>query len=241
MDNATYEAISAAQNGDRAAIENLTKENMPLIRSVVMRFRDRGTEEEDLIQLGAIGFIKAIRGFDLTRGLALSTYAVPLIMGEVRRHLRDSGMIKVSRSVRELAIRASAAFSALSEERGNDVPLSAVAEVLGVTAEEIAAALEAVQIPDSLHRPIGDGDGLLMDVLAHTDDMAERATDRLSLLSLLHTGDETEKNVILCRYFHDKTQNETARLLGLSQVQVSRAEKRAILRLRQLLVPQENR
>ncbi len=237
MDNGTYEAIRAAQNGDEAALETLTKENAPLIRSVASRFRGRGTEDEDLFQLGAIGFIKAVRAFDLSRGLALSTYAVPMIMGEVRRHLRDSGMIKVSRSTRELAAKAAASARTLSEQAGGDVPLSAVADALGVPIEEIAAAMEAVQIPDSLQRPLGDGDGQLADVLAAGEDMAEKATDRVTILRLLDTGNETEKNVILCRYFQDKTQSETAKLLGLSQVQVSRAEKRAIARLRLLMHP----
>ncbi len=237
MDNATYEAIRAAQNGDEAALAVLTKENAPLIRSVANRFRGRGTEDEDLFQLGAIGFIKAVRAFDTSRGLALSTYAVPMIMGEVRRHLRDSGMIRVSRSTKELAAKAAAAARTLTEKSGQDVPLSAISEYMGVPAEEIAAALEAVQVPDSLQRPICDGDGLLEDVLATKEDIAETTADRVTLLRLLDTGNETEKNVILCRYFRDKTQTETAKLLGLTQVQVSRAEKRAIARLRLHMMP----
>lgn len=237
MDNGTYEAIRAAQSGDEAALETLTKENAPLIRSVASRFRGRGTEDEDLFQLGAIGFIKAVRAFDLSRGLALSTYAVPMIMGEVRRHLRDSGMIKVSRSVRELAAKAATTARLLSEKAGSDVPLSAVSAALGIPIEEIAAAMEAVQTPDSLQRPLSGGEGQLADVLAAGEDIAEKAADRVTLLRLLDTGNETEKNVILCRYFRDKTQGETAKLLGLSQVQVSRAEKRAIARLRQLMQP----
>ena len=237
MDKATYEAISAAQKGDEAALEQLTKENQKLIMSIAMRFRGRGTDEEDLFQLGAIGFIKAVRAFDLSRGLALSTYAVPMIMGEIRRHLRDSGIIKVSRQMRELAAKASMTYHALTTERGEEVPLSAVSVALGVPEEEIAASLEAVQMPDSLHRPIGDGDGMLMDILDAGEDMTEKLSDRITLLRLLEAGDETEKNVILCRYFKDKTQVETAKILGLTQVQVSRAEKRAIKRLRLLMIP----
>lgn len=237
MDKATYEAISAAQHGDEAALEQLTKENQKLILSIAARFRGRGAEDEDLFQLGAIGFIKAVRAFDLSRGLALSTYAVPMIMGEIRRHLRDNGMIKISRSMRELAAKASATYRTLSEASGEDVPLSAVSSALGIPEEEIAAALEAVRTPDSLHRPIGDGDGMLMDVLAQGEDIAEKLSDRIALLRLLETGDKTEKDVIICRYFGDKTQTETARVLGLTQVQVSRAEKRAITRLRLHLVP----
>ncbi len=237
MDNATYAAIRAAQRGDEAALEKLTKENAPLIRSITNRFRGRGTEDEDLFQLGAIGFIKAVRAFDTERGLALSTYAVPMIMGEVRRYLRDSGMIRVSRSMKELAGRAAAAARTISEKTGQEVPLSAVAEYLGVSPEEVAAALEAVQTPDSLQRPIADGEGQLSDVLEGGEDIAEKTAERVTLMRLLDTGDTTEKNVILCRYFRDKTQTETARLLGLSQVQVSRMEKRAITRLRKLLNP----
>lgn len=237
MDNGTYAAIRAAQSGDAAALETLTKENAPLIRSIAGRFRGRGTEEEDLFQLGAIGFIKAVRGFDTERGLALSTYAVPMIMGEIRRHLRDSGMIRVSRSMKELAVRAAQTAHTLSMQTGQEVPLSAVAAELGVSPEEVAAAMEAVQTPDSLQRPIGDGEGQLSDILEGNEDIAERAADRVTIERLLNTGSEQEKNVILCRYFRDKTQSETAQLLGLSQVQVSRIEKRAIARLRCLMEP----
>lgn len=238
MDNATYAAIRAAQCGDAAALEKLTKENTPLIRSIIGRFRGRGTEEEDLFQLGAIGFIKAVRAFDTERGLALSTYAVPMIMGEVRRHLRDSGMIRVSRSVKELAGKAAQTARMLAEETGQEAQLSAVAARLGVEPEEVAAALEAVQTPDSLQRPLAGGEGQLSDILEGSEDIAEKAADRVTLLRLLDTGNPVEKNVILCRYFRDKTQSETAKLLGLSQVQVSRIEKRAIARLRTLLESQ---
>lgn len=235
MDNGTYASIRAAQEGDTAALEKLTKENTPLIRSVISRFRGRGTEEEDLFQIGAIGFIKAIRAFDTERGLALSTYAVPMIMGEVRRHLRDSGMIRVSRSVKELATRAAAAARMITEETGQEAPLSKVAEYVNVSPEELAAAMEAVQVPDSLQRPIADGEGQLSDILEGSEDIAEKTAERVTLLRLLDTGNVTEKNVIVYRYFRDKTQSETARILGLSQVQVSRMEKRAITRLRNLM------
>lgn len=237
MNEATYEAIRAAQNGNETALEMLTKENAPLIRSIAMRFHGRGAEDEDLFQIGAIGFIKAVRAFDLERGLALSTYAVPMIMGEVRRHLRDNGLIKVSRSMRELAAKAASAAHTLSEKTDGEIPLSAISDYLGIPVEEIAAALEAVQTPDSLQRPIGDGDGLLMDALTGTEDIAEKAADRVTIQRLLDTGNAVEKNVIICRYFKDKTQSETAKLLGLTQVQVSRAEKKAIARLRQFMTP----
>lgn len=237
MDSATYNAICAAKSGDAAALEALTKENTPLIHSVVRRFRGRGTEDEDLFQIGAIGFIKAVRAFDTERGLALSTYAVPMIMGEVRRHLRDNTMIKVSRSTKELAGKAASAAHLIAEKTGNEATLSSIAAFLHVPKEEIAAALEAVQTPDSLERPICEGDGFLMDVIASEEDVAEKATNRAVLRHLLDTGNPMEKQVILCRYFEDKTQSETAAALGLSQVQVSRAEKRAIGRLRALLYP----
>ena len=235
MNDATYAAIRAAQAGDAAALETLTKENTPLIRSITNRFRGRGTEEEDLFQLGAIGFIKAIRGFDTTRGLALSTYAVPLIMGEVRRHLRDNGILKVSRSMRELAASAATASQALTAKNGEAPSLSAVSEALGVEAETLAAALTAVQPPDSLSRPLADGEGSLADLLVGSEDIAETAADRLTLLQLLESGNNLERRVIFYRYYKDKTQTETAKLLGVSQVQVSRAEKKALTRLRTLL------
>ncbi len=239
MDSGTYEAIRAAQSGDGAALEALTKDNTPLIRSITARFRGRGTDDEDLFQLGAIGFIKAVRAFDLERGLALSTYAVPMIMGEVRRHLRDSSMLHISRSTKELAARAAAATRTLAEGSGQEVPLSAIAAYLGVPPEEVAAAMEAMQEPDSLQRPIGDGEGLLQDVLCGGEDMTEKSADRMTLLHILEKGDEIEKKVILYRYYKDKTQSETALLLGMTQVQVSRTEKKAIRRLRLLLAEKE--
>ena len=235
MDSNTYAAIKAAQSGDKVALERLTKDNTPLIWSIISRFRGRGTEDEDLFQLGAIGFIKAVRGFDTERGLELSTYAVPMIMGEVRRHLRDGGMIRVSRSIKELAYRVQAAARTLAEEAGQEVPLSKIADHLGVTTEEVAMAIGAVQEPDSLQRPIGAGEGILSDIIEGSEDIAEKTAERVTLMRLLDTGNPIEKDVILCRYFRDKTQSETARLLGLSQVQVSRMEKRAIARLRNLM------
>lgn len=237
MHSGTYDLIRAAQCGDAAALETLTRENAPLIRSIAFRFRGRGTEDEDLFQLGAIGFIKAVRGFDTERGLALSTYAVPMIMGEVRRYLRDSGTVKVSRSMRELAQKAAAASQTLSSMAGEEVPLSAVAKYLGCETELLAQALCAVQTPDSLDRPLSDGKGQLADILPEGEDLAEKSADRITLLSLLKSGNETERNVIFYRYYKDKTQSETARILGLTQVQVSRAEKKAITRLRTLLRP----
>ncbi len=235
MNDATYAAIRAAKAGDAAALETLTKENAPLIRSITSRFRGRGTEDEDLFQLGAIGFIKAVRGFDTTRGLALSTYAVPLIMGEVRRHLRDNGILKVSRSMRELAASAASVTHTLTGKTGEVPSISMVAEALGVEAETLAAALTAVQPPDSLSRPLADGEGSLGDLLVGSEDIAETAADRLTLLQLLESGGELERRVIFYRYYKDKTQTETAKLLGISQVQVSRAEKKALTRLRTLL------
>lgn len=232
MDNSTYTWIAKAQAGDEAALEYLTKTNTPLIRSVAMRFLGRGMEADDLFQVGAIGFIKAVRAFDLTRGLELSTYAVPMIMGEVRRQLRDHGLIKVSRGLKETAARAAVAMQTLSEASNGEVSLSALAAHLAIAPEELATALAATKTPDSLDRPIGDGEGLLLDKIPLKEDMAEKATDRVTLCQLLRTGNETERKVILYRYFKDKTQAETAQLLGLSQVQVSRAEKKAVSRLR---------
>lgn len=232
MDKNTYQLIEKAQAGDNAALDTLVFSNAALIRSVSMRFIGRGIENEDLYQIASIGFVKAIRAFDLTRGLALSTYAVPMMMGEIRRNLRDDGIIKVSRSLREIAQRAGIALSALREKTGGDVSISVLAEHMGVPVEELAAAFEATRPPDSLHRPLGDGEGLLMDTIPLSEDVAEKAVDRVTLTALLNTGDSIEKKVLLFRYFRDKTQSETARALGLSQVQVSRIEKKAIARLK---------
>ena len=235
MDKHTYTLIQNAQNGDRDALEVLTRENTPLIHSVTARFSGRGAEAEDLFQIGAIGFIKAVRGFVLERGLALSTYAVPMIMGEVRRHLRDNGIIKVSRSVRETAQRAAAAMQVLTAKTGGEVSIGALSDYMGVPREELAAAFSATRAPDSLHRPLGEGENLLMDVVPSDEDIAEKAADHVALAFFLETGDVMERKVLLFRYWRDKTQMETARALGLSQVQVSRIEKRALARLRRML------
>lgn len=232
MDKNTYALIEKAQRGDKDALDTLTRENAGLIRSISIRFSGRGIEREDLYQIGAIGFIKAIRAFDLERNLALSTYAVPMIMGEIRRTLRDNGIIKVSRYLRETAQKAGVLRTMLCEKNGGEVSISVLSNHMGVPAEELAAAFEATRTPDSLQRPLGEGEGLLMDTIPLSEDIAEKAIDRVALTTLLQSGDSMERKVILLRYFQDKTQSETARALGISQVQVSRIEKKAIARLR---------
>ncbi len=223
------ELITKAQAGDAAAMERLLNDNRGLILSAVSRFRDRG-ESEDLFQLGAIGLMKAVKRFDLSYGVEFSTYAVPMIVGEMKRFLRDDGIIKVSRSFKELAHRA---FSVM--DRAGEMTVGELAERLGVTPAQVTEALEAVRRPDSIDRNISDGDGkpvLLMDTIPGEDGEEELLT-RISLRQVINELPGRDRVIIVLRYFRGKTQSEVAKVLGLSQVQVSRLEKRILAGMRE--------
>ena len=215
------ELISRAQSGDSQAMGRIVSENRGLIRAAVNRFRGRG-ESDDLFQLGAIGLMKAVKRFDMSYGVELSTYAVPMIIGEIKRFLRDDGIIKVSRSYRELARRA---HTLMDREAG--LSHTQLAERLNVSPEELAEALEAVQTPDSIDRSILGSDGrpvALMDTIPcedREDDLLTKIGLRQAIMDLA----PRERVIILMRYFRGKTQTEVARALGLSQVQISRLEK----------------
>ena len=220
--------IALAQQGDRAALDRLTRSNLPLVHSIVRRFAGRG-EAEDLFQLGCIGLIKAIRDFDLTRPVELSTYAVPKIAGEMRRFLRDDGPIKVSRTIKEHAAAVQRAKQALCAKTGESPHLSQLCQATGLTLEEV---LEALQAPSEC-QSLEDGAPLLELLPGESPEaaLAERLDVRQAVASL----EPLQRQVILLRYLRDLTQQNTARILGVTQVQVSRLEKRAIARLRETL------
>lgn len=229
----TLALLEAAQSGDEEAGERVLRENTGLIWSVVRRYNGRGVETEDLYQLGCIGFLKAVKGFDFAYGTQFSTYAVPKIAGEIRRFLRDDGAVKVSRTLRERAQSICGAREKLRAQYGCEPTLSALAEETGLSAEEIAEAELASAPPDSLQQELGDG--LTLETLLGSDSPEEGLVERMTLRAAVDDLPERERATILLRFFKALTQEQTARVLGVSQVQVSRLERRALQRLRAAL------
>lgn len=229
------ELIRRAQAGDQAAAEQLVNENTGLIWSVARRFLGRGTESEDLYQLGCLGFLKAVEGFDLDYGTQFSTYAVPKIAGEIRRFLRDDGAIKVSRSLKERSAAVRLMRSRLASALGREPTIGELAEQLGLTAEEIALAENATQEVESIHRACGEEGFTLESILTDTES-EERMLEKIALRQAISELPEREKSVIALRFFHGLTQDRVAKVLGVSQVQVSRIEKKAIGMLREKIV-----
>lgn len=227
------ELLSAAQAGDRAAEERLIVENSRLIWSVVRRYTGRGAEQEDLYQLGCIGFLKAIHGFDPDFGTQFSTYAVPKIAGEMRRFLRDDGTVKVSRTLRERSARVAQARTELSAALGREPVLSELAEYLTLEPEDIAMAETATASVTSLSAETGDG--LTLESVLGDEGMEDALVEQLDLRVAIARLPERERTVIDLRYFRAFTQERTARVIGVSQVQVSRIERRAVERLRRML------
>ena len=234
MIDTMQDLIQLAQQGDQAAAERLIVENSGLIWSIARRYFGRGTEPDDLYQLGCVGFLKAVAGFDLSYGTQFSTYAVPKIAGEIRRFLRDDGQVKVSRSLKERAAQIHQARTRLTGTLGREPAVSELAAELGLTPEEIAMAETATGMAESIQRESGDEGFSLEDVLC-TDGMEDRILESLSLRNALSHLTERERMVIDLRYFHGLTQQKIAGLLGVSQVQVSRIEKKALTNLRTYL------
>lgn len=230
--------ITLAQQGDKQAMESLVIENMGLVRSVAVKFRDRGTEYEDLVQIGTMGMIKAIRSFDVTRGTAFSTYAVPLIVGEIRRHLRDDGLIRVSRGYRHLGMLLMRERTRIASEEGRDATLGELAEACGVTREEAATALDALTPVSSLSDNAYGEDspelGAVLPDQADADHMA-RQMDVLALRQVIGTLSPMWKKIVLLRYYRNMTQQQVADAMGLTQVKVSREEKKIMAYMREQL------
>ena len=228
------ELILRSQQGDQQASEQLVMENAGLIWSVAKRFLGRGTEADDLYQLGCLGFLKAVEGFDLNYGTQFSTYPVPKISGEIRRFLRDDGAVKVSRTVKEQSASIKIARAALTADLGREPSLTELSEKTGLTPEEIAFAEAATAATESIQREFGEEGFALEQILTDTES-EEIMVERISLRQAIARLPEKEKTVIQLRYFHSLTQERVAKVLGVSQVQVSRIEKRAIQSLRTLL------
>ena len=234
----TMRLIQMAHEGDKAARDQLVEDNVGLVWSIVRRFAGRGHELEDLFQIGSIGLLKAIDKFDLSYDVRFSTYAVPMITGEIKRFLRDDGMIKVSRSVKELGMKVGAARESLSGTLGREPTIEEIAGELKVSREEVAASLEAGAEVESLYRPFGQNDGqelCLMDRLEEKENAEEKLLNRMVLRELISELEPKEREIIIRRYFYNQTQSAIAADLDISQVQVSRLEKRILRRMREKL------
>ena len=235
----TLQLILEAQNGSEDAKEQLIKENMGLIWSVVRKFSNRGYEADDLFQIGAIGLLKCISKFDLTYEVKFSTYAVPMIMGEIRRFLRDDGLIKVSRPLKEIAVKAKYMQDTLAKKNGRQPTISEIAAALEVEVNELVVAMEASMEVESIYQTIHQGDGgsiFLLDKLEQNDGNDGNMIDIIALKQIISTLKPKERQIILMRYFQDKTQMEVAKEIGVSQVQVSRIEKKVLQSIRENFV-----
>lgn len=229
-----HQLIERAQQGDKAASEQLVTENSGLIWSVAKRFIGRGTEAEDLYQLGCVGFLKAVEGFDLCFGTQFSTYAVPKISGEIRRFLRDDGAVKVSRGIKERAATIKSTRNALTLALGREPTVAEISRQTGFTPEDIALAETATAATESIQREAGEDGFCLEDILTDTES-EERMVEKIALRQAIETLPERERTVIQLRYFHSLTQQRVAKVLDVSQVQVSRIEKKALGVLREKL------
>ena len=223
--------IPLCRAGDRDAIEQMVAHNMPLVKSIVRRYRNCGVDYDDLVQLGTWGLYKAVLNFDLSFGVRFSTYAVPMIAGEIKRHIRDEGPIKVSRQTKTLAQHIGKYVETYRMTNGTDPTLDQIAAQFALDAADVVYALDSVQTPVSLYEQYDEDGSYLIDTIQTKDETEERI-DRLLLHECIADLPERDRKIILLRYFRDKTQTEVAAMLGISQVQVSRLEARILRDLR---------
>lgn len=229
-----HEKISKAQAGDEAAKAELVESNMPLIKSIVRRYKNKQIEYEDLIQLGTLGLIKAVNNFDLKYGVRFSTYAVPMVAGEIKRFIRDDGAIKVSRSVKAQALEINKFVEAFQSEYSRSPTVEELAEKFGVEASEVTFIMESSRYPVSINAETDDDNLSLGDKIADTRDINDEL-DKLLLKDIISNLDERDRKIIILRYFRDRTQSEVAEELGVSQVQVSRLESKILARMKEML------
>jgi len=234
-DQNTQEIIKKAQNGDKNAMTQLIQNNKGLIWTIVKKFQNRGYELEDLYQVAVIGFIKCIKRFDAKFDVRLSTYAVPYVLGEVKKHIRDTGPIRISRSLKELAIRALDIKTQYYKKNGEEIRIEELAKCMQTSKEEITLALEAFQPIYSLDEQTGDENDEGLSLLNKMSSRTDEATDLINkvwLQDAIKNLKEQEKQVILLRYYKGKTQSEIAKILGITQVQVSRIEHKTLENMR---------
>lgn len=234
MNGCLEELIQRSQKGDKSASEQLVVENSGLIWSIARRYFGRGVDPDDLYQLGCVGFLKAIAGFDTAYGTQFSTYAVPKIAGEIRRFLRDDGAVKVSRSVKERAATIKITRQRLTGELDREPTLSELSEATGFSVEEIATAETATSAAESIQRETGD-EGFTLEAVLTNGSQEEQLIEQISLREAIRCLAERERLVIQLRFFRGLTQEKTAKILGVSQVQVSRIEKKALQELRKYI------
>ncbi|MCI5827914.1 MAG: SigF/SigG family RNA polymerase sporulation sigma factor [Lachnospiraceae bacterium] len=231
----TMELLLRVKNGDKEAGELLVQENLGLVGSVVKRFENRGYDRDDLFQIGAIGLMKAIEKFDFSYEVRFSTYAVPLVTGEIRRFLRDDGMMKVSRSIKESGWRVKKSREKLEQKLGRSVTMQELADDTGLSKEEIALAIDATEEVTSIYQTIYQSDGselYLVDKVADDAPEEEELLNRLTVQQLIGMLDPKEQQIIRLRYFEGKTQCNVADTMGMTQVQVSRMEKKILQKMR---------
>ena len=232
----TLELIARSKQGDKEARDMVVTMNIGLVWSIVRRFAGRGHELEDLFQIGCIGLIKAIDKFDASFEVRFSTYAVPMITGEIKRFLRDDGIIKVSRSLKEIAGKVRIAKDVLGNKLGREPTIEEISEELKLSTEDVVLAMESNAEVESLYKTIYQGDGnaiYLIDKIEQDKDDNEKMLDQIALREIIATLDEKERNLIELRYFRDKTQTDIAKEMGISQVQVSRLEKKILKVMRE--------
>jgi RNA polymerase sporulation-specific sigma factor len=227
--------IEMAKNGSKEAREKIVEDNTGLVWSVVRRFLGRGHDAEDLFQIGCIGLIKAIQKFDRSYDVRFSTYAVPMIMGEIKRYIRDDGIIKVSRSLKELAAKAKRAKDSLQKSLGREPSVSEIADSLKVDVSELVLALDSMNAPESLSSTQGEDERELIEKIDEGTDTEGEIIDRLAINEALSRLKPRERQIIVLRYFSQKTQTQIAQMLGISQVQVSRIEKKVLRDMRKTI------
>ncbi len=234
----TMRLIEMAHEGDKAARDQLVTDNFGLIWSIVRRFTGRGYEPEDLFQIGSIGLMKAIDKFDLSYDVKFSTYAVPMITGEIKRFLRDDGIIKVSRSIKEMALKVKRVREELVFRFGREPTVEEIAGEIGASKEEVAASIEAGAEVESLYRSVNKNDEnsiLLIDKIEEESSAQEELLNRMVLRDLLTELSDKDREIIIRRYYYNETQSQIATKLGISQVQVSRLEKKILKQMREKL------
>ena len=227
--------VKEAQLGNKDAMQRLIDRNRGLIWSIVKRFQDRGYELEDLYQVAVMGFIKCIKRFDASFEVQLTTYAVPYILGEIKRYLRDDGPVKISRSIKELATKALEAQNEHLRKTGKEIKIEELAHLLNTTKEELALAMEAFRPIESIYQPVyeGDEEGIsLLDKMENGTNQEELISNKICIQEALKNLKDQEKQIIVLRYYKGKTQTEVAKILGITQVQVSRIEKKTLERMR---------
>lgn len=232
----TLDLIKKAQAGDELAKETLVNENSPLIKSVIRWFKDKGIENDDLYQLGCMGFLKAINNFDCSYNVKFSTYVVPMVVGEIKRFMRDDGAVKVSRAIKGLNLKINKFSDNFLMENGRKATLNEIASHFKISEQDVVMAMDSARMPVSLYTPFDDGeeDGLTL-IDRFDGQQNEDFVDKFALNDIINKLEERDKKIILMRYFYDKTQSEIAKRLGVSQVQVSRLENKILDNIRKKL------